>query len=231
MGLLTFLSIILLIWSFFGIRYHIKTQYGDSFTVIRPIWDEDIVINDDNSNYFISLNAFSKKDFKSICDTIYFRCYQIQNKKENIYLYKIKRNDHFFDIDSRYDNVTVSNIKNGKKWYISDFFCDYHYMEIILPYLDELYHDEMVDIAQKLTSGDYEGLDKYGLTKEMINDKESLDEKVKIMEEYLKDGETSFTIIKPSPLYGDLVLINNKKDRSIKVMITLTMETYLIIGK
>ena len=61
-------------------------------------------------------------------------------------------------------------------------------MEIILPYLDELYHDEMVDIAQKLTSGDYEALDKYGLTEEMINDKESLDKKVKIMEEYLKEN-------------------------------------------
>ncbi|SFX43443.1 hypothetical protein SAMN04487832_105172 [Ruminococcus sp. XPD3002] len=91
--------------------------------------------------------------------------------------------------------------------------CDSQYIKILLPFLDKLYHDEMVDIAQKLTSGDYEGLDKYGLTEEMINDKESLNEKVKIMEEYLKDGETSFTIIKPSPLYGDLALINNKKDR------------------
>jgi hypothetical protein len=47
-----------------------------------------------------------------------------------------------------------------------------------------------MDMAQKLTSGNYEGLDKYGLTEEMINDKESLDEKIGIMEKYLKENGT-----------------------------------------
>ena len=51
-------------------------------------------------------------------------------------------------------------------------------------YMDGVYHDEIMDMAQKLTSGNYEGLDKYGLTEEMINDKESLDEKIGIMEKW-----------------------------------------------
>ena len=68
----------------------------------------------------------------------------------------------------------------------SELLCDSILMEITLPYLDRVYHDEIMDMAQKLTSGNYEGLDKYGLTEEMINDKESLEEKIGIMEEYLK---------------------------------------------
>ena len=187
--LLVFLIIILLIWSFFGIRYHIKTEYGDSFTIIRSIWTEDIIINDDNSNYCMSLLSFNgKEDFKSICNSKFFLCYNIKNEKENLYICKLKKNNSFFSINENIKDLIKYRIINAKNHYIYDFFCDYHYMEIILPYLDELYHDEMIDIAQKLTSGDYEGLDKYGLTEEMINDKESLDEKVKIMKEYLKEN-------------------------------------------
>ncbi|MGB4090914.1 MAG: hypothetical protein WBK46_03080 [Ruminococcus flavefaciens] len=60
-------------------------------------------------------------------------------------------------------------------------------MSILLPYLDNLYHSEVLKIALKLTSNDYEGLEQYGLTQEMINDKDSLDEKIRIMEDYLNN--------------------------------------------
>ena len=56
-----------------------------------------------------------------------------------------------------------------------------------MPYLDNLYHSEVLKIALKLTSNDYEGLEQYGLTQEMINDKDSLDEKIRIMEDYLNN--------------------------------------------
>ena len=65
--------------------------------------------------------------------------------------------------------------------------CDGLYMSILLPYLDNLYHSEVLKIALKLTSNDYEGLEQYGLTQEMINDKDSLDEKIRIMEDYLNN--------------------------------------------
>ena len=60
-------------------------------------------------------------------------------------------------------------------------------MEVTLNYMDDVYHKEMQEMAKKLTSGNYEGLEQYGLTQEMINDKESLDEKIKIMEDYLNN--------------------------------------------
>ena len=68
----------------------------------------------------------------------------------------------------------------------SELLCDPNLTEIVLPYFDELYHYEIQEIAQKLTSNDYERIEKYGLTQEMINDKESLNEKIQIMEDYLK---------------------------------------------
>ena len=46
----------------------------------------------------------------------------------------------------------------------------------------------MQEMAKKLTSGDYKDLEQYGLTQEMINDKDSLDEKIRIMEDYLNNG-------------------------------------------
>ena len=54
--------------------------------------------------------------------------------------------------------------------------------------MDDIYHDEIQEMAKKLTSGNYEGLEQYGLTQEMINDKESLNEKIRIMEDYLKNN-------------------------------------------
>ena len=36
--------------------------------------------------------------------------------------------------------------------------------------MDDIYHDEFVTMAEKMVSGDFEGLDKYGLTEGMIQD-------------------------------------------------------------
>ena len=73
-------------------------------------------------------------------------------------------------------------------YFLKVFLADKYIMQVTMNYMDGVYHDEIMDMAQKLTSGNYEGLDKYGLTEEMINDKESLDEKIGIMEEYLKEN-------------------------------------------
>ena len=62
-------------------------------------------------------------------------------------------------------------------------------MEVTLQYMDSIYHNEFINMARKMIEGDFEGLDKYGLTEEMINDKESLEEKVTIMEEYLRNSK------------------------------------------
>ena len=59
---------------------------------------------------------------------------------------------------------------------------------MIILNLDEVYHEDVLKIALKLTSNDYEDLEQYGLTQEMINDKDSLDEKIRIMEDYLNNG-------------------------------------------
>ena len=39
-------------------------------------------------------------------------------------------------------------------------------------------------MAEKIVSEDFEGLDKYGLTEEMIQDTKSLEEKTKILKNY-----------------------------------------------
>ena len=83
--------------------------------------------------------------------------------------------------------MMLTNIQTDHEWFFANFLCDSLYMSILLPYLDNLYHSEVLKIALKLTSNDYEDLEQYGLTQEMINDKDSLDEKIKIMEDYLNN--------------------------------------------
>ena len=181
--------IIFLFWLFTDKKYHIKTEFGDSFTVVDGrSFGGSYSVSDDNSGFLTSVSYFEDKhDFISVCNTKYFKCYQIKNSKVNKYICKIKdQEDLYFTIT---DSNLAVDIKNKKKWYTSNLLCDENYIRILLPVLDELYHDEMIDIAQKLTAGDYKGLDKYGLTQEMINDKESLDEKIKIMEDYLKNNK------------------------------------------
>ncbi len=187
LALVIALPCLFLFWLFHERTYHVKTDFGDSFTVIEDPLISGTVLNDDNSGYSQSLSSFyGKSCIKNVCDSGYFRCYRINESEDNLFICKIKNQDRFFSVNMNYKDEIIYNLKEFKEWYISDFLCDHHYMEIILPYLDELYHDEMTDIAKKLVKHDFEGLDKYGLTEEMINDKESLDEKIGIMEEYLK---------------------------------------------
>lgn len=177
-----------LFWLFHERTYHVKTDFGDSFTICGGGLTEDYCLRDDNSDFIMPLLVYDgKNDIQSIKDSDCLRCYKIQNNKENSYLLKLKRYDKYVVISASDEEYTESEMKGKRGEMVkSELLCDSILMEITLPYLDRVYHDEMKDIAQKLVNRDFEGLDKYGLTDEMINDKESLDEKIRIMEEYLK---------------------------------------------
>ena len=59
-------------------------------------------------------------------------------------------------------------------------------MKLCIDDLDYFYHDEMIEVGKKLINQEYEELEQYGLTKEMISDTESLKQKINIMKKYLK---------------------------------------------
>lgn len=172
-------------------EYHIKTNFGDSFTICGGGLTNDYCLSDDNSDFLISLrNYYGTKDIKELCDSEYLRAYRICNPDEDAIILKIKKHDTFISIYSNNKDYTLYHL-NGKygEMIKSELLCDKKLMEIVLPYLDELYHEEMQEIAEKLISGDYDSLESYGLTQKMINDKESLDEKIKIMKDYLKNNK------------------------------------------
>ncbi len=179
-----------LFWLFHERTYHVKTDFGDSFTICGGGITEDYCLRDDNSDSIMPLLAYNgKNDIQSIEDSDCLRCYKIQNNKENSYLLKLKRYDKYVVISASDKEYTEYEIKGKSGEMVkSELLCDSILMGITLPYLDRVYHDEMTDIAKKLVKHDFEGLDKYGLTEEMINNKESLEEKIGIMEEYLKEN-------------------------------------------
>ena len=178
-----------------GHKYHIKTEYGDSFTVFCDDFGDLYSICDDNSDFSTGLYYFSdKKQLQAMCDNQYIRCYHILDGREDgykdKYIFKIKKDDVFFAV--RYSDVKSPSeymFENDAERVKNNFLCDINLMKICIYDLDYHYHKEMQEMAKKLTSGDYEGLEQYGLTQEMINDRESLDEKIRIMEDYLKNNK------------------------------------------
>lgn len=88
-------------------------------------------------------------------------------------------------------SVCTCKIKGAVKlflYYWISIIVIYNIAEILnIKLLDSIYHNEFINMAKIMVAGEFEGLDKYGLTEEMINDKESLEEKVAIMEDYLRN--------------------------------------------
>ena len=173
-----------------GYTYTIKMENGDYFTVNCDSWGESYIINNLEHNFWNAIKYFgSKDDISLLCDTEYFRCYKLHNESVNMYICGLKPDGDYFSVIAD-DKIAHKSFKDkfGDK-FKKVFLADKYIMEVTLNYMDDVYHKEMQEMAKKLTSGDYDGLEQYGLTQEMINDKESLDEKIKIMEDYLKNNK------------------------------------------
>ena len=88
-------------------KKHIKTEYGDSFTLYyEPGFPDDTCwIADDNSDfvyYFDEDSTVYKSDFKAVNDARYYRCYQIKNDRHvpvNVYIVKKTEDGSFYSID------------------------------------------------------------------------------------------------------------------------------------
>ena len=172
----------------FDYTYNIKMENGDCFIVDCDSWGESYIIINSEHNFLNAIKDFeSEKDLSLLCDTDYFRCYKLHNESVNMYICGLKPDGDYFCV--YVDDKIAHNIfrnKFGEK-FKKVFLADKYIMEVTLNYMDDVYHKEMQEMAKKLTSGDYDGLEQYGLTQEMINDKDSLDEKIRIMEDYLNN--------------------------------------------
>ena len=189
------ITVLIITFSFTGCIFSntikIKTEYGDHFTVSCDDFGDLYAIDDDNSNFSTDLYYFSDKDqLKAVCDNQYIRCYRISDGREDGYkdkfIFKIKEYDEFFAVrygDVKYSSEYMFNEDAEKVKRV--FLCDDLLVEICIGDLDYLYHDEMEDILDKLNNHEYEELEKYGLTKEMTEDTESLNKKTTIIKNYL----------------------------------------------
>ena len=175
----------------------IKTEYGDEFSVLCNDFGDLYVINDVNSDFSTALYYFSdKKRFHSVCDNPYIRCYNISDgdsdwdydKLSGKFIFKIKKYDKFYSI--RYGNSKYSSeymLKDDAEKIKSEFLCDELLMKICIYDLDYYFHDEMTEVGNKLINHEFDELEKYGLTKDMINDNDSLNQKIAVMEKYLNE--------------------------------------------
>lgn len=167
----------------------IKTEYGDVFTIHYDFFDPSCTINLIDSNerhYSISAEFFnSKKDLTSVCNTEYFRCYRFKNQKTDMYICALNPNGDYFWIDANESEAPPFFKEKYSEEFKKVFLADKYIMEITFVYMYDIYHNEFITMAEKLKARNFEGLDKYGLTEEMINDKNSLEEKIKVIEHYL----------------------------------------------
>ena len=184
----TFMLTGIMCFGCFDYTYNIKMENGDCFKVDCDSWGESYIIINSEHHFLHAIKYFgSKDDIKLFCDTEYFRCYKLHNESVNMYICGLKPDGDYFCV--YVDDKIAHNIfrnKFGEK-FKKVFLADKYIMEVTLNYMDDVYHKEMQEMAKKLTSGDYDGLEQYGLTQEMISDKDSLDEKIRIMEDYLNN--------------------------------------------
>lgn len=171
-------------------KIKIKTEYGDQFIVFCDGFGDLYTIDDVNSDFSTDLYYFTdKKQIHAICDNQYIRCYRISDGSEDGYkdkfIFKIKKYDEFFSV--RYGDVKYSSeymFKDDAIKVKNELLCDSTLIKICLTDLDRLYHDELREMSEKFINKDFEGLDKYGLTEEMIQDTKSLEEKTKILKNH-----------------------------------------------
>ncbi len=182
---LTLVALILIIgFIFWDKEYKIKTEYGDVFSMSYSWFFNDASIYNKEHDFSVQIDYVdSEKDLTPVCDTEYFRCYKFKNEMENFYICGLKSNGKYLWIDI-YEEVPPWFKEKYSEDFKKAFLSDKYIMEITLPYMDDIYHDEFVTMVEKMVSGDFEGLDKYGLTKEMIQDTKSLEEKTKILKKY-----------------------------------------------
>lgn len=166
-------------------EYNIKTEYGDSFVIYGGGFIGEYHISEENNKSTILATAemyYKKSDFQPICDTDSFRAYSFINKHDEIYIMKIKKYDKFFIIDRDDEKYNKHIFESIIK---TELLSDIELMKVVLPYFNQYYHDELLDIAQTLNSDNIRSLNQYGLTQEMIDDEETLNQKKQLINSIL----------------------------------------------
>lgn len=190
LGCALMIVVVLLIafWMFSERAYPIETVYGDSFTVCGGGFTGEYCILDDNAAPVVPIQKYDgAKDLKPVCDSRDVRAYRFMNEEEDFYILKIKQYDHYLIIDRNDDQYTMSVFNSERGRHLKNvFLCDAELMEMMLPYLDSVYHDEMMDAAQNMVSRNYHPLSQYGLSQEMHEDQAGLQRKTQILDSYLK---------------------------------------------
>ena len=170
-------------------EYHIKTEYGDSFIIYGGGFIGEYHISEENNKSIILATAemyYKKSDLQPICDTDSFRAYSFINKHDEIYIMKIKKYDKFFVIykdEEKYNKHIFESIIK------TELLSDIELMKVVLPYFNQYYHDELLDIAQTLNSDNIQSLNQYGLTQEMIDDEETLNQKKQLINSILEKNK------------------------------------------
>ena len=166
-------------------EYNIKTEYGDSFVIYGGGFIGEYHISEENNKSTILATAemyYKKSDFQPICDTDSFRAYSFINKHDEIYIMKIKKYDKFFIIDRDDEKYNKHIFESIIK---TELLSDIELMKVVLPYFNQYYHNELLDIAQTLNSDNIQSLNQYGLTQEMIDDEETLNQKKQLINSIL----------------------------------------------
>ncbi|EWM54123.1 hypothetical protein [Ruminococcus flavefaciens] len=166
----------------------IKTKFGDEFIVSSDSWTDSYYIKDVNSDFGLSISYFEdENDFKPICDTKLFRCYRLKNSIDDIYICKLKNETSFFWIGADVNEPpSFFKDKYGEQLK-SHYLADIYIMEICTEYLYKIYHEEFIEMAEKIKEKDYEYLKKYGLTLKMIENTDEFKQKEELIAKYVDE--------------------------------------------
>lgn len=147
----------------------ITAEYGDEFVITHEKFlDKWRLINND-SHLSIAIKHYDDTEgIVGLCSTDSFKCY----KAGSVIIYCMAGENEFKVLAAAEELFETGETKIAHGILLSDSDVVKKY----LPFFLNNYHSETKDMLERLFKGEYDGLEKYGLTAEVIADEEMLGE-------------------------------------------------------
>lgn len=163
----------------------ITTEYGDKFKIERDGSMGKWFLHDEYGSVLRLPHDFdSVKDMRCLCNISEIRCYLIDDEPPFI-IYLTEESEGFqrLNLDGDYLYSHEAKVPAAK----SILLIDNMVLREYLPYFIDKHTDETYDMLRNLVKGNYDELELYGLTDEIISDKFKLHRMQETAKQYLSE--------------------------------------------
>lgn len=146
----------------------VTAEYGDEFTVVHEEFLDKWRLTNNDSHLSIAIEYYDDTEgIVGLCSTDSFKCY----KAGSVIIYCMAGENEFKVLAAAEELFETGETEIAHGILLSDGDVAKEYLPF---FLEHNYHAETRDMLERLFKGEYDGLEKYGLTAEVIADEERL---------------------------------------------------------